>query len=164
MKLEPGTQQNPGLELVERREFIVFRPQVLQDELELSVRRASADAFGEAHHPQSSASIHSLFGIFDRRDLRIRFNPRWMGSLTLYYMDDVHWRGEGSEVDAYTRLDLKLARDFQLGAGGGQGQVAFIVQNLTGNEYNEFRVPGARDRNGNVFDRRAYVQMSLQFD
>jgi len=72
----------------------------------------------------------------------------------------MRWRGEGSEVDDYARLDLKLARNFQ--AGKSRGQLAFIVHNLTGAEYNEFRVPGGRE--GNLFDRRAYVQLSLELD
>jgi len=91
-----------------------------------------------------------------------RFTPQWTGSLVLYHMGDTRWRGEGSEVDAYTRLDLKLARDVRL--GGGEGQVGLIVQNLTGDEYDDFRVPGTYKREGNVFDRRAYLQVRLQFD
>ncbi len=89
-----------------------------------------------------------------------QFDPQWAGSLALYYVDDMRWRGEGSEVDDYARLDLKLARNFQ--AGKSRGQLAFIVHNLTGAEYNEFRVPGGRE--GNLFDRRAYVQLSLELD
>ena len=91
-----------------------------------------------------------------------RFAPQWQGSLALYYMDKVRWRGEGDEVDHYTRLDLKLMRDF--GFAGNSGQVALIVHNLTGDSYNEFRTPGGASRDGNIFDRRAYVQLSLQFD
>jgi iron complex outermembrane receptor protein len=91
-----------------------------------------------------------------------RFDPRWRGSLALYYMDDVRWRGEGSDVDAYTRLDLKLGRRF--GLGGGDGELALIVHNLTGEEYDEFRSPTTFSRDGNVFDRRAYVQFDLEFD
>jgi pantothenate kinase len=77
-------------------------------------------------------------------------------------MDEVRWRGEGSEVDGYTRVDLKLARDFAI--KGSQAQVALIVHNITGEDYNEFRVPSTYGRDGNAFDRRAYVQLSIQFD
>lgn len=90
-------------------------------------------------------------------------DQHWWGSLAVYYMDNVRWRGEGSEVDSYTRFDLKLARDF--GFAGNAGQVAVIVQNLTDDKYAEFRDPklgGSRD--GNSFDRRAYLQVSLDFD
>ena len=91
-----------------------------------------------------------------------RLNPQWSGSLALYHMDEVRWRGEGSEVDGYTRLDLKLAREFAM--KGSQAEVALIVHNLTGEDYNEFRVPSTYGREGNVFDRRAYVQLSIQLD
>lgn len=90
-----------------------------------------------------------------------RFTPQWRASLALYHMDEVRWLGGGSEVDDYTRLDFKLTRDFELGDTGGQ--VALIAQNLTDDKYSEFRNPGRHDRLGNVFERRVYFQMSLQF-
>ena len=91
-----------------------------------------------------------------------RLDNRWLGSLGIYYMDNVRWRGEGSEVDSYTRVDLKLARDF--GLGDTEGQLALIVQNLMDDEYHEFRDPEKNARDGNVFDRRVYLQLSLGFD
>jgi len=90
-----------------------------------------------------------------------RFKPQYSGSVALYHMSEVDWRGAGSFVDEYTRLDLKLVRDF--GFGGNSGQLALIVQNLMDDEYNEFRTP-EDSGTGNVFDRRAYLQLSLQFD
>jgi iron complex outermembrane receptor protein len=91
-----------------------------------------------------------------------RFDPHWSGSLALYYMDNVRWRGEGSEVESYTRVDLKLARDF--GFADTEGQLALIVQNLMDDEYHEFRDPDKNARDGNTFDRRVYLQLSLGFD
>ena len=91
-----------------------------------------------------------------------RFDQHWLGSLGLYYMDNVRWRGEGSEVDSYTRVDLKLARDF--GFADTEGQLALIVQNLMDDEYHEFRDPDKNARDGNIFDRRVYLQLSLGFD
>lgn len=90
------------------------------------------------------------------------FGAHWNGSLALYHVDDMRWRGEGSEVDDYTRLDLKLARDFRFGRG--RGQLALIVHNLSGEEYFEFRDPDLSSRDGNVFERRAYLQLKLEFD
>jgi len=90
-----------------------------------------------------------------------RLAASWKASLAVYHMSDVDWRGAGSELDDYTRLDLKLTHDF--GFGPNDGQVAIIVHNLTGNEYNEFRTP-EDSGTGNVFDRRAYLQLSLTFD
>ena len=77
-----------------------------------------------------------------------RFNPDWHGSLAVYHMDEVKWLGAGSEVDAYTRVDLKLSRNLSLGEG--DGQLSLIVHNLADDEYNEFRVPGRHDRYGNT--------------
>jgi iron complex outermembrane receptor protein len=91
-----------------------------------------------------------------------RFGAKWQGSLALFHMERTRWRGEGSEVDPYTRLDLKLARDFRV--GDAQVQVSGLVQNLLDEAYDAFRVPGTYDRAGNVFDRRAYLQVSLAFD
>ena len=91
-----------------------------------------------------------------------RLDHHWRGSLGIYYMDNVRWRGEGSEVDSYTRVDLKLARDF--GFADTEGQLALIVQNLMDDEYHEFRDPDKNARDGNTFDRRVYLQLSLGFD
>lgn len=91
-----------------------------------------------------------------------RFNPQWSATLAGYYVDDVLWEGEGSEVDSYTRFDLKVARRF--GFAGNAGEIALIVHNLADDSYNEFRAPELSARDGNVFERRAYLQMSLNFD
>jgi outer membrane receptor protein involved in Fe transport len=91
-----------------------------------------------------------------------RFDSRWTGSLAVYHLDEMRWRGEGSEVDDYTRVDLKLAHRLPLGPG--RAEVALIVHNLTDEVYNEFRIPEETARDGNFFDRRAYLQLSLEFD
>jgi len=104
-----------------------------------------------------TAPRHTLSALLSHR-----LTPQWSGSLALYYMDNVRWRGEGSEIDSYTRLDLKLARRFELGSA--KGQLALIVHNLTDEEYNEFRDPDGSSRDGNVFERRAYLQLGLEFD
>ena len=90
------------------------------------------------------------------------FGQQWSGSLALYHVDDMRWRGEGSEVEDYTRLDLKLARRFNL--GDTRAELALLVHNLANSEYHEFRDPDLSSRDGNVFDRRAYLQLSLELD
>ncbi len=90
------------------------------------------------------------------------FGPSWSASLALYHVDDMRWRGEGSQVDDYTRVDLKLVRSFDL--GDAKAQLALLVHNLADNRYHEFRDPAFSSRDGNVFDRRAYLQLSVEFD
>lgn len=106
---------------------------------------------------EETTPLHTLSFLLSHR-----FNLNWHGSLALYHMDDFQWRGEGSDVDSYTRIDLKLGRRFA--AGSGDGEIALILHNVTDEDYNEFRVPGTYGRYGNVFERRTYVQLSLQFD
>jgi iron complex outermembrane receptor protein len=91
-----------------------------------------------------------------------QFDPRWSGSLAVYHVDDMRWRGEGSEVEGYTRVDLKLSHEFPF--AHGRGQVDLIVHDLTNEQYHEFRTPELSSRSGNLFDRRAYLQLSLDFD
>ena len=76
-------------------------------------------------------------------------------------MSDTRWLGEGGEVDAYTRLDAKLAKTIDW--GGTRAELAFILQNLTGAAYNEFRPDFVFEKPGNVFDRRAFLQLSVQW-
>ena len=89
------------------------------------------------------------------------FHPGWQASAVLYHMSDMRWLGEGGEVDAYTRLDAKLAKAVDW--GGTRAELAFILQNLTGSRYNEFRPDFVFEKPGNVFDRRAFLQVSVQW-
>lgn len=91
-----------------------------------------------------------------------QFGPGWDASLALYHVDDMRWRGEGSKVEDYTRVDLKLARRFRF--EGTRAQLALLVHNLGDSEYHEFRDPDFSSRQGNVFDRRAYLQLSVELD
>jgi iron complex outermembrane receptor protein len=90
------------------------------------------------------------------------FGPHWSASLALYHVDDMRWRGEGSQVEDYTRVDLKLARNLRLDRA--RAQLALLVHDLAGSGYHEFRDPDFSSRDGNRFDRRAYLQLSVEFD
>ena len=108
----------------------------------------------------------SLDRMTPRHTLALQLNRKfahdWSGTLALFHVGGMHWLGEGRYVDAYTRLDLKVAKGFRL--GGADAEVALIVQNLTDDPYYEFR-PNAEDvdaKPGNLFERRAFLQLRLQ--
>jgi iron complex outermembrane receptor protein len=89
------------------------------------------------------------------------FNPGWQASAAVYHLSDMRWLGEGGSVDAYTRVDAKLSKTIDW--GGNQAQIAFILQNLTGDEYDEFRPDYVFEKRANVFERRAFLQLSMQW-
>jgi hypothetical protein len=76
-------------------------------------------------------------------------------------MSDMRWLGEGGSVDAYTRIDAKLSKT--IGWDDREAQIELIVQNLTGDEYNEFRPDNVFEKTGNVFERRIFLQLSMQW-
>ena len=81
------------------------------------------------------------------------FQNRWQVSVAGYHMDNYKSTETGDYVDGYTRYDARLAKEFAL--GGVKGELAFIGQNLFGS-YVEFE-------HRNVFERRTYVQLGMQF-
>jgi iron complex outermembrane receptor protein len=82
-----------------------------------------------------------------------RFADDWYGTLALYHVDDMRWRGLGDPIDGYTRLDLKLGKAWRLGAR----RLGFdlIVHNLLDDPYIEFE-------ESNRFERRAYLQFRVE--
>ena len=68
---------------------------------------------------------------------------------------------EYTKVDAYTRLDANLVKGVDWGVT--RAEFAFILQNLTGSRYNEFRPDFVFEKPGSVFDRRAFLQVSVQW-
>jgi iron complex outermembrane receptor protein len=90
-----------------------------------------------------------------------KLSPGWQGTLALYHLSDMRWLGEGGAVDAYTRLDARLSK--KLTIGDTAVELALIAQNLTGEAYYEFRPDYVFERPGNVFDRRFFLQASIQW-
>jgi iron complex outermembrane receptor protein len=90
-----------------------------------------------------------------------KFPRAWLGTLALFHLSDMEWLGEGGEVDGYTRLDLKVAKGFELGKA--DAELSLIAQNLLDDEYYEFREEGYSGRDGNLFERRVYVQFALRW-
>lgn len=83
----------------------------------------------------------------------------WSGTLALFHVSDMRWLGEGGEVDGYTRLDAKVSK--AMSVGGAKIDLALIGQNLTNDEYFEFRPDFVFEKPGNRFDRRVFVQLSV---
>jgi iron complex outermembrane receptor protein len=90
-----------------------------------------------------------------------RLQQGWLGTLALFHASDMRWLGEGGKVDAYTRLDAKISKSIKL--GDTQAALSFIVQNLTNDGYFEFRPNDVFEKAGNLFDRRFFLQVSLQW-
>ncbi|WP_455217537.1 TonB-dependent receptor plug domain-containing protein [Kaarinaea lacus] len=87
-----------------------------------------------------------------------RFAENWYASAGFYWVNELLWLGEAASrnhkpVDAYTRLDLRLARRMRF--TGVNGELALVVQNA-GDEYEDFRT-------GHIFDSRTFVTLQLDF-
>jgi iron complex outermembrane receptor protein len=80
-----------------------------------------------------------------------RFAGNWEASLNYHKVADMLWLGSGGLVTSNDRLDLRLARNFR--DTGIRGQLAIVIQNLGPNS-SSFDAE-------NVFDRRAFVTLSL---
>lgn len=74
-------------------------------------------------------------------------------STALYHTDKMYWLRDGDLAQPYTRVDVRLARQFKL--NGLEAEWALGVQNL-GDDYEEFR-------RQNLFSRRAYTSLRLDW-
>ncbi|HEY9198747.1 MAG TPA: TonB-dependent receptor, partial [Gammaproteobacteria bacterium] len=78
--------------------------------------------------------------------------PRQIDISALYSrVSAIKWLGDGDRLGPQDRLDLRLAKHFQY--AGTSNSIAFVAQNVL-DEYLEFR-------DENVFDTRAYIELTL---
>ncbi|MGE5320054.1 MAG: TonB-dependent receptor plug domain-containing protein [Hyphomicrobiaceae bacterium] len=89
----------------------------------------------------------SALGIF-------KLDKGWEASLGVYKQDYMYWLGDGDYTAAFTRVDARLAKRWEL--RGRQVELALVGQNLGGQQYAEFR-------NDNLFSRRAYLSLMLDW-
>ena len=82
---------------------------------------------------------------------RYRLDHGWETSLFVQCSETEKWLTPGDETEAFTRVDLRLARRWKW--QGHDVDAALVGQNL-GNDYQEFR-------DTNVFSRRVYGSLSL---
>ena len=74
-------------------------------------------------------------------------------SAALYHQSDTQWLA-GSQIDAYTRVDLRLAKTFKL--GNSIAELALVAQNL-GDDYTEFQ-------QRNRFETRTFITFNLALE
>jgi iron complex outermembrane receptor protein len=74
-------------------------------------------------------------------------------SAAYYYMDNLKWAGDGHDLPAYDRLDLRVAKKFK--TQGASGEIALIFQNIDDHHF-EFS-------DYNLSEERVYLQLGMQF-
>ncbi len=74
-----------------------------------------------------------------------------------FFTDSMTWYGEGDPVPNYERVDLRLAKRFNLLSS--KSELSLLVQNLNGENIDFYN----NDDNRNVWDRRAYLQFKTEF-
>jgi iron complex outermembrane receptor protein len=128
---------------------IIYRP-ALRRFIALQHAYAEADAFEltsvnpdqyrerDEATPRHTTSLLASYG----------FSEGVSASIGFYHISKQLWTGEGDEVPAYKRVDVKLANGYRMATG--TGELAFVLQNVE-DEYNEFR-------DQNLFDTRAYIE------
>jgi len=123
-----------------------------------ALMQGSASGFGsevpysvrhfEASVPDYSASLLAMH----------RFKRHWFASLGAYWVDEMLWLTEQANVnqrpvEAYNRIDLRLAR--RLRVGDSRGEISLVVQNI-GDDYEEFRPR-------QLFSTRGFVTVEWDF-
>ncbi|MDX2350209.1 MAG: TonB-dependent receptor [Porticoccus sp.] len=81
------------------------------------------------------------------------FNRHWQASIGYYYLDEMAWTLWGGDTESYDRIDMRIARTFNLGSSNLK--LELIGQNL-GSDYKEFN-------QRNVFETRTFVRATVQF-
>jgi len=89
----------------------------------------------------------SALGIF-------KLDRGWEASVGVYKQDSMVWLGDGDYTAPFTRVDARVAKRWEL--RGQQVELALVGQNLGGQPYQEFR-------NDNLFSRRAYLSLTLDW-
>ncbi|MHB1084144.1 MAG: TonB-dependent receptor plug domain-containing protein [Thiobacillus sp.] len=120
-----------------------------QDWLELILSYARVNIDSESKDIAASAPDNnfSALGIF-------KLAGGWEASLGAYRVGEMVWLGDGDVTKAFTRVDARLAKSWK--SQVHPVELALVGQNLGGERYEEFR-------NVNLFDRRAYVSLTIDW-
>jgi iron complex outermembrane receptor protein len=116
-------------------------------DLILSYARVNIEAADDDIAASAPENNLSALGIF-------KLGRGWQASVAMYKVGSMYWLGDGDVTEAYTRVDARLARRWKL--HGRPVEMALVGQNLGGEPYEEFR-------DDNLFDRRAYVSLMLDW-
>lgn len=84
----------------------------------------------------------------------LKLDRGWGASVGVYKQDAMVWLSDGDITKAFTRVDARLAKRWDL--QGKRVELALVGQNLGGRAYEEFR-------NDNLFDRRAYLSLMVDW-
>jgi iron complex outermembrane receptor protein len=87
-----------------------------------------------------------------------QLEQNWWLTTSLYRVAQMRWLGDGSIVPAYTRVDLRLARNIKL--QDTSGSISFTVQNI-GKDYVDFTDQNFHD--ANIFKTRYFLSAELNF-
>lgn len=107
----------------------------------------SADQFVDAQIREDSIPDYSGGLLFMHR-----FDDNWSGSLGYFWVDEMVWFNDPDKIEAYERLDLRLARQFRIGKS--RGTAALAIHNA-GDEYEDFR-------SDQFFERRVFFTLGLK--
>ncbi|MGS2722907.1 TonB-dependent receptor plug domain-containing protein [Porticoccus sp. GXU_MW_L64] len=99
----------------------------------------------ENTNPTHTASL--LFGK--------RLNDKFSASTTLYFQDDVQWRGGGEQHSSFTRWDAQLS--YQLSLGTVDGTISLVAQNIGAGSYPDFN-------QNNRFHSRYFLEFKLHLE
>jgi iron complex outermembrane receptor protein len=116
-------------------------------DLIVSYARVNIDSDEEDIPGSAPKNNFSALGIF-------RPAEGWEASIGVYRVGAMYWLGDGDFTEAFTRVDARLARRWEL--QGTSVELAAVGQNLGGERYEEFR-------DTNLFDRRAYLSLTLDW-
>lgn len=86
-----------------------------------------------------------------------RFDSDVETSAVYYYTDSVSWYGEGDPTPSFKRLDLRIAKQFNL--FGSNSEIALLIQNINGENIEFYN----SDEFKNIWNKRAYLQFKSSF-
>lgn len=109
--------------------------------------RAFIDADAAVDKDLTPSAPRNTFSLLARYD----FGQGWTASTGVYRSGYMRWLSEGDDTEAFTRVDVRLARGWTW--QGHQLEAALVGQNL-GEDYSEFRAE-------NIFSRRVYGSLSI---
>ncbi len=79
-------------------------------------------------------------------------------TLSYFFVDEMVWMGRGHTIDNYDRVDTHIA--IPLKANGMHGQFGVTLQNIFGNDYQEFR----NDPQVNSFSQKLFFRLVLNYE
>jgi iron complex outermembrane receptor protein len=119
----------------------------------LAYMRASANVSGGSALIDRQTLQDSVPGYSGSLLVMRRFLHDWYASIGYYWVDQMLWLDAQDTVDAYRRLDLRIARRFRFGET--RGEFAVVVQNA-GDRYQDFNPD-------QYFDQRSFITFDMEF-